>query len=148
MTLRAAIVTQALRWVGTPYHHQGRVFGVGVDCAGLLTEVYRACGLVPAIDTGNYAIDHHLHHSSELMTSFLDRYAQRTEGPPLPGDVVAYRFGRVISHAAIVVDWPLIIHAARRNRQVLVEDGQAGEYAPPRECVRYVVNGVPAGVPT
>ncbi|WP_436904878.1 hypothetical protein [Acinetobacter johnsonii] len=33
-------VQEALTWLGTPYHHQGRVKDVGVDCGTLLCEVY------------------------------------------------------------------------------------------------------------
>ena len=28
-------VAEALTWLGTPYHHQGRVKGVGVDCRSI-----------------------------------------------------------------------------------------------------------------
>ncbi len=33
------VVRTARTWLGTPYHHQGRLKGVGVDCAGLLIGV-------------------------------------------------------------------------------------------------------------
>lgn len=39
-------VAEAMTWLGTPYHHQGRVKGVGVDCATLLCEVYKEVGLM------------------------------------------------------------------------------------------------------
>ena len=35
----SAIVRAARMFVGTPYHHQGRVRGVGVDCVGLIFGV-------------------------------------------------------------------------------------------------------------
>ena len=35
------IVTEARTWVRTPYHHQARLKGVGVDCAGLVIGVAR-----------------------------------------------------------------------------------------------------------
>lgn len=40
-----AIITEARDWLGTPFIHQGRVKGVGVDCGGLLIGVARACGV-------------------------------------------------------------------------------------------------------
>lgn len=46
MITRAAIVTEARRWVGTPYQHQQRLMGVAVDCAGLVIEVGRALGSI------------------------------------------------------------------------------------------------------
>lgn len=38
---RAAIVAAARAWVGTPYHHQASVKGVGCDCLGLLRGIWR-----------------------------------------------------------------------------------------------------------
>lgn len=50
---RDAIVAAARAWIGTPYHHQGSVRGVGCDCLGLVRGVWRAVigpepGPVPA----------------------------------------------------------------------------------------------------
>ena len=36
------IVQEARAWIGTPYHHQASVKGVGTDCLGLLRGVWRA----------------------------------------------------------------------------------------------------------
>lgn len=41
---RADLLEVARSWMGTPFHHQQRKRGVGVDCAGLLVEVARECG--------------------------------------------------------------------------------------------------------
>ena len=37
--MRISIAKQARGWLGTPFKHQGRVKGVGVDCLGLLVGV-------------------------------------------------------------------------------------------------------------
>lgn len=39
------IYAAAKTWIGTPFHHQGRVKGVGVDCLGLLVGVARELDL-------------------------------------------------------------------------------------------------------
>lgn len=39
---RAAVVAEARRWIGTPYHHQASLRGVGCDCLGLVRGVWRA----------------------------------------------------------------------------------------------------------
>jgi NlpC/P60 family putative phage cell wall peptidase len=41
--LRAAIVAEARRWIGTPYVHQASLIHVGCDCLGLARGVWRAC---------------------------------------------------------------------------------------------------------
>ena len=35
------ILNEANTWIGTPFKHQGRLKGVGVDCYGLLIEIGR-----------------------------------------------------------------------------------------------------------
>lgn len=110
MTTREAVVAEARAWLGTPFHHHGQVKGAGVDCAQILIAVYRDAGLIPDIDVGHYPADWHLHRADERYLGWVRQYAQPTERP-LPGDVALFRFGRCISHAGIVVEWPLVIHA-------------------------------------
>jgi cell wall-associated NlpC family hydrolase len=97
---RTAIVAEARAWLGTPYHHHGRVKGVGVDCAQLLCAVYEALGIVDHVETGFYPIEWHLHHSDELFLAWLDKYAHRVDVPQ-PGDVTVWRYGRCYSHGSI-----------------------------------------------
>lgn len=51
---RRAIVAEARTWLNTPYRHQGRRKGHGVDCLGLISGVARSLGLV-AYDRADYA---------------------------------------------------------------------------------------------
>jgi NlpC/P60 family putative phage cell wall peptidase len=45
---RAEIVEAARLWLGTPYHHQASLRGVGCDCLGLVRGVWRdLCGAEP-----------------------------------------------------------------------------------------------------
>lgn len=101
--MRAAVVKEALTWLGTPYHHHARVKGVGVDCAQLLCAVYEACGCVPHIDPGNYAHDWHLHRGEEVFIGWLEKAGAREVQTPTRGDVAVFRYGRAYSHGAIVV---------------------------------------------
>jgi cell wall-associated NlpC family hydrolase len=121
------VVIEALTWLNTPYHHQGRVKGAGTDCAMILCEVYEACGLVPHIDPRPYPPDWHLHRSEERYLRWIEDYADKVD-EPLPGDVALYQFGRTISHGAIVVEWPTIIHAYR-GEGVVLADGTQGALA-------------------
>lgn len=123
--LRLAILAEAGSWLRTPYHHEAMVKGAGVDCAMLLVAVYHACGLIPAIDPRPYPPDWMLHRSEERYLGWVRQYAHPV-GSPLPGDIAVYQFGRVVAHAAIVVDWPRIIHAYRPAGMVILGDGAAG----------------------
>lgn len=39
--LRSTIVAQTRGWIGTPYHHQASLRGIGVDCIGLVRGIFR-----------------------------------------------------------------------------------------------------------
>ena len=113
MTIRTAIVAEACAWTRTPFHHGARVRGAGVDCANLLIAVYSAVGLMPAIDTGYYPPDWHLHRDEPRFLAELERYADKLPAgeAPLPGDIAMFRYGRHAAHGAVIVSWPMIVHA-------------------------------------
>jgi cell wall-associated NlpC family hydrolase len=119
---RQAVVAETQTWLGTPFHHQGRVKGAGVDCAMLLAEVFERCGLVGRVDPGYYPPDWHMHRDAERYLDRLLDHARELVGPPRPGDVAVFRFGRTFSHGAIVIAWPRLIHAYWAARQVVWGD--------------------------
>lgn len=122
---RAAVVAEAKTWLLTPYHHQARVKGAGVDCAMILIEVYSAVGLIKNFDPGFYVTDWMLHRSEERYLGWVQQYAHAVDEPK-PGDIALYQFGRCVSHGAIVIDWPTIIHAYAPEGNVCLGDGTAG----------------------
>lgn len=122
------IVAEARSWLKTPYHHQGDIKGVGVDCLMLLVRVYHACGLIPAIDPRPYPTDWHLHRSDERYLDGIRHYCVQVETPQ-PADIVMYQFGRCFSHAGIVLEWPIIVHAHITDGLVVLGEGDAGRLA-------------------
>ena len=46
-TERLAAISEVRSYIGTPWMHQGRIKGVGVDCIGLTIIMARAAGAVP-----------------------------------------------------------------------------------------------------
>lgn len=108
---RARVVEVAKTWLRTPYHHQGRIKGAGADCLTLLAEVYHEAGIVPKVEIPFYVHDWHLHRSEEKYLSGLLKYTHEISSPPLPGDIILWKFGRCFSHGAIVADWPFFIHS-------------------------------------
>lgn len=107
---RQRVVDEAKTWLGTPYHHMGRLKGAGTDCLMLLAEVYHAAGVIPRLEVGFYAPDWHLHRDAERYLEGVMHYAREVEQPQ-PGDVAVFRFGRCFAHGAIVTLWPRLIHA-------------------------------------
>jgi cell wall-associated NlpC family hydrolase len=111
---RAAVIAEALTWLGTPYHHQGRVKGAGVDCGMLLVEVYAACGEITAMDAGNYACDWHLHRSEEKYLEHVLSVAHEIDAAQ-PGGIAVFQFGRTYSHGAICIGDNKLIHSYRER---------------------------------
>lgn len=109
--LRTAVITEALTWIGTPYHHAGRVKGVGVDCLTFLMEVFSRTGVVPPQKTPFYRPDFMMHSAEETYLNGLLEHGREVKVPQ-PADVAIFKWGRIYAHAGIVVDWPWILHAA------------------------------------
>jgi len=123
--LRAAVIAEARTWLGTPYHHAARIKGAGADCATLPAEVYAAAGVVPPVVIGHYPPDWHLHRSTERYLVHVTANAREVPAPTGPGDFVLYRWGRAFAHGAIIVEWPVIIHAMI-HVGVVLDNGEDG----------------------
>jgi cell wall-associated NlpC family hydrolase len=111
------VIEEARSWLGTPWHHQARMRGAGVDCVMLVCEVYEA-GVIPHVEPEYYPIDIMMHRTDEPVLRWFDRFADEvTEA--IPGDVVAWKFGYSFSHAGIVTDAQHVIHSFRQYGQVI-----------------------------
>lgn len=109
---RTNIVRAAREWLGTPYHHHGRIKHAGTDCAMFPLAVYQECGVLPLdYQPPEYSVQWHLHRSEELYLKEIAKFVTEIAGPPQPADFVVFRYGRTYSHGAIVVDWPGVIHS-------------------------------------
>jgi len=91
-------------WLGTPFHHEADVPGVGVDCAMLVVRVYNL-----PLDPRPYPRGGHLRDTRYL--DLVAPYFTAATGPPQPGDLVVFWANGFPTHGAIVTEWPWIIHA-------------------------------------
>lgn len=109
---RNAVVQEAMTWLATPYHHMGRVKGAGTDCGMFLLEVFERCNLIDHLEVDFYPHDWHMHQGEQKYLKIMEDYMKPVGYEiPLPGDVVGFQFGRCISHAALVIEWPMVIHS-------------------------------------
>jgi cell wall-associated NlpC family hydrolase len=115
MTTRAEITAAALSMVGTPFHAQGRMPGVGLDCLGVIVCVAKACN-IPHQDRIAYP----MRPNGELMPE-LDRQFMRIHGEPQEGDVLLMAFDGEPHHVAIVVSEGRIVHAYSTVRKCVVQ---------------------------
>jgi cell wall-associated NlpC family hydrolase len=112
------IVTEAERWLGTPYHHMADVIGVGVDCAMLPVRVFAALGLIPAdTDPRPYPYDWMLHRDEERYLFWVNKFADPVT-VPRDGDLALFRVGRCIAHGGIFYGDGMMIHADMDARKV------------------------------
>ncbi|MCB4802638.1 cell wall-associated NlpC family hydrolase [Methylobacterium brachiatum] len=119
---RLALICEARRWIGTPYHPGADIHGVGVDCGMLIVRVFVDAGLVPAFDPRPYPQDWHLHRDDERYLGFVfDRAAEVARADP--GDVIVFRYGRAYAHGGIVTAAePLTLVHAFSPAQAVVEE--------------------------
>ena len=74
---RQRIVDIAKTYLRTPYHHQGRVRGAGVDCGMLILNVFEEAGLVPHLELGvdipNYPPDWAFHRDEPRYLYWVEK---------------------------------------------------------------------------
>lgn len=98
------VVTEARRWIGTPYVHQASVLGVGTDCLGLLRGVWRAVrGEEPEV-VPPYTRDWAEYEGREDLMAAARRWLSPCGAEIREGDVLLFRMreGAVAKHLGIV----------------------------------------------
>lgn len=103
---RDELIREVESWIDTPFHHQGRLKGVGVDCIGLLVSVARNMGN-PVEDVYGYSI----HPRDFEMLNNMNRQLKRVVGEPQPGDILLFKFNKYPQHVAVMVEDGYMIHA-------------------------------------
>lgn len=123
---RQMIVEECRAWLGTRYHHQGRVKGRGVDCIGLVGGVALALGVAEAQrwivdrDGMGYARE----PDPAMLTMMCERYLERAPAPLAIGDIIVLAIPpdlRRPRHFAFVsaLDPVYIVHAYAQARRVV-----------------------------
>lgn len=110
-------IAECRRWLDTPFHHQGRALGVGVDCAGVIVMAGRAAG-VPVVDDLTYD---HAPNARRLRAMLaaqpgLHSCALNDEQP---GDLLLMREAVDATHLAVQTGPDSILHAYAPARRVI-----------------------------
>lgn len=98
----------------TPFRHQGRQPGVGLDCAGVVVCAAQAAGL-PAQDQDGYGRQPYRGYLEAALDAQFDRVPKRDIRP---GDVLLMRFGDEPQHLAIYTGGT-IIHGYQKVGRVV-----------------------------
>ena len=112
--MRDEIVEAARLWLGTPYHHQASLRGVGCDCLGLVRGVWRDLRGDEPETPPPYSPSWAESLRQETLALAAGRHLQPlilTEARP--GDVLLFRWREHLpaKHCAILASPDRIIHA-------------------------------------
>ncbi len=115
MASKSDIVAEARKWLGTPYHHQGRVLGHGVDCLGLVAEVAKALDLCHT-DRNDYG---RMPEGTRLLDELTEHAGRRMRYEHSePGDILVFRFMSHPRHVGIRTDVGVIHSYAQLGKVV------------------------------
>lgn len=100
-----AIVTEARRWIGTPYIHQATTCGAGTDCLGLIRGVWRAVIGPEPLTPPAYTKDWSEPSVDEVLMRSADSLLRRLPTLEISlGSVILFRMreGAVAKHLGII----------------------------------------------
>ena len=107
---RQQVIANAKSLIGTPYRYGGNTPATGFDCSGFVSYVYRQQGIK-------------LPRSSAAQFAYLPAVAN-----PMPGDLVYFRRGGRINHAAIYLGNGNMIHSPQSGSRVRIENMMAANW--------------------
>lgn len=140
MSKRESIVAEARAWLGTPYHHEGRVKGAGVDCIGLVIGVARELHLSD-FDVRGYG--------SQPAAWGLEKHADKQMRrinivDRKVGDVLLFRVENEPQHFGIISsiddNGMLFVHAFEKLKRVV--ENRLDEFWQRRIVKAYTLPGV------
>ncbi|PKL84955.1 MAG: hypothetical protein CVV22_10410 [Ignavibacteriae bacterium HGW-Ignavibacteriae-1] len=103
------IVSEAFSWLGTPYRYGGDSRS-GVDCSGLVAQVYGALGIsVPRTSRTQYE------NSERVKTEKLQQ-----------GDLIFFSNGAIVNHVGIYIGNGEMIHAS--SSRGVIKQAVSDEY--------------------
>lgn len=115
---RARVVVAARSWIGTPYHDQASLRGVGCDCLGLARGVWREVVGPERVAILPYSRDWGEIGRREVLAEGAAQVMIRIDpGEDIPpGAVVLFRMREraVVKHLGILTDAGTFIHATER----------------------------------
>ncbi len=131
-TAQTEIISEAREWIGTPFHFNQRLKGVGVDCGNLVAGIALNVGLIEGpVNTPSFSADWQSHTTEERICNLLESFGctQIPIEEALPGDILTFNIGRgtrVQAHLAVKVTETRIVHATNVGTNAVVETELSG----------------------
>lgn len=119
---REIIIDKVLEYIDTPFQHQGRVKGVGVDCVGLIICVATELNL---FDVSNDSLNYkRIPDGKMLMLKAKENLKEISLNDIETGDILIITFDKDPQHFAFYYkknDEEFIIHAYSKIKKVLIQ---------------------------
>ena len=100
------MIAAARGCLGTPFHHQGRLPEVGLDCIGLVIVGLRAAGI-----TVQDRRDYGRRPDGQSLAAALLQHGARLVPAIAAGDVLLFRYDGQPQHAALATSVDSLIHS-------------------------------------
>ena len=111
---RSEIVRAARSWIGTPYHHQASLRGIGTDCLGLVRGVWRTLYGCEPVALPSYTPDWAEASGCETLLEAARKHLIPVDiAKPKQGDILLFRLKQSLpaKHVAILGSTVTMIHA-------------------------------------
>ena len=102
----SAMLAAARACIGTPFHHQGRTAGIGLDCIGLIIIALRAAGILVRDRT-----DYGRRPDGKSLESALLAHGAEITDTVHAGDVLLFRYDGQPQHVALATGETTMIHS-------------------------------------
>ncbi len=101
-----SLVVAARACIGTPFYHQGRVAGIGLDCIGLVIYAVKQIGI-----TVNDQTDYGREPEGKRLHAALTAHGFKQVSDVAAGDVLLFRFNGEPQHVGLAVSHDAMVHA-------------------------------------
>ena len=100
--LRAEIVRIAKKWIGARYHVNGMLPYKACDCHTILIMTFAEARLIKLFLPEFYRPDFSFNTCKETYLQGIQKYGKEVQ-TKRPGDIILYRYAKLIDHAGIVI---------------------------------------------
>lgn len=101
--LRQEIVKIAQKYIGARYHINGMLPYKACDCHTILIMTYAEARLIKLFQPEFYRPDFSFNTCKETYLQGVQKYGKEVKTKK-PGDIILYRYAKLVDHAAIVID--------------------------------------------
>lgn len=108
------IIATARHCLGTPFHHQGRMPGVGLDCIGLIVVALRSVGFIVRDRT-----DYGRRPDGKGLVAALIEHGAILQDVIRAGSVLVFRYDGQPQHVALATSDNSMIHSFAPSGEVV-----------------------------